>query len=195
MSWMKASVGWFICPIRKLFHFWSCLFGNKPPYGDPPTTDQESLIEGYFPNLNTWSVTGPATGGSWVPGSYNCIAWSVGITNEWHWPGNTVDIFDDYYASYGWSVSSNGDREYKKRKVALYANNSDPNDCTHASREMHNCGWDESKLGGLERIMHIREELEGGSYGDVIHYYEKEDINANLDLCFWPLMIIREMPR
>jgi hypothetical protein len=183
MDWFSKFFKRWKCRLRKFKHCLSCSFGPKPPKGNPPTPYQKSNIEGYFPNLNTWSVTGPATGGSSVPGAYNCIAWSVGITDEWLWPGPTVDIFDEFYALHGWSVAANGKREYKKRKVALYATNSDPADCQHGSRETHDCGWDESKLGGLERIMHIRSELEGGSYGDVIRYYEKQDIRANLNLC------------
>jgi hypothetical protein len=136
-----------------------------------------------FPNLETWSVTGPPTGGSSVPGSYNCIAWSLGITDDWVWPGRTVQDFDELYASYGWTVSQSCEREYRKRKVALYANNSDPDDCTHGSRETHDCGWHESKLGPSERIMHIKTELEGGEYGNIIKCYEKQDNGANLDLC------------
>jgi hypothetical protein len=166
-----------LCWWRKIIHFFVCFFGSKPPRGSAPSPSRRALIEGLFPNLVTWSVTGPATS------AYNCIAWSVGRTNEWLWPGNTIADFDAFYARHGWSLSTNGSREYKKRKVALYANNSDPNDCTHGSRETHDCVWDESKLGSLERIMHIRRELEGGSYGDVIRYYEKHDSTSNLDLC------------
>lgn len=177
MRWFSKFFKWWKCQLKKISHFWVCFFGPKPPKGNPPTAAQESTIEGYFPNLQTWSVTGEGTS------SYNCIAWSVGITDQWLWPGNTVADFDAFYASYGWSVSANGIREYKKRKMALYANNSNPNDCTHGSRETHDCGWDESKLGSLERIMHIRSELKGEYYGNVIRYYEKQDDNANLDLC------------
>lgn len=177
MSWWKKIISWLSCWLRRLIHLIACVFASKPPKGIPPTASQESTIEGDFPNLKTWSVTDP------IMGSYNCIAWSVGSTSEWFWPGNTVQDFDAFYASYGWAVSANGSREYKIRKVALYANNSDPNSCAHGSRETHNCIWDESKLGGLERIMHIRSELEGGYYGEVIRYYEKHDANANLDLC------------
>lgn len=177
MGWFAELFEIWICWLRKIIHLIVCLLGARPPKGSAPTPTQKSTIEGYFPNLKTWTVVGPATG------SYNCIAWSVGVTNQWIWPGNTVAIFDAFYASYGWSVSANGNREYKKRKVALYANNSDPNDCTHGSRETHDCGWDESKLGSLEQIMHVRSELEGGFYGNVIRYYEKHDKTANLDLC------------
>ncbi len=183
MKWLRKFTKWLWCVVRNIVHWIICTFGSKPPRGAAPTASQETTIQGYFPNLETWSVTGPATPYG-TPGRYNCIAWSVGITDEWLWPGSTVADFDAFYGSHGWSVSSNGNREYKKRKVALYANNSNPNDCTHASRETHDCHWEESKLGSLERIMHVRSELEGGSYGDIIRYYEKPDGAANLDLCW-----------
>jgi hypothetical protein len=165
------------CGIRKLLHAIVCAISPKPPRGTPPTPQQQSKFLNAFPNLKTWSITGPATG------SYNCIAWSVGISNQWIWPGNTVQDFDAFYASHGWTLSTNCNREFKRRKVALYANNSDPNDCTHGSRETHDCGWHESKCGGWERIMHVKTELEGGYYGNIIRCYEKADENANLDLC------------
>jgi len=177
MAWFHNFLEMWSCWLRKILHVIFCYLGPKPPRGSTPTSTQKSTIEGYFPRLKTWSVTGAMTG------SYNCIAWSVGIMDQWLWPGSTVADFDAFYASYGWSVSANGNREYKKRKVALYADNSNPNDCTHGSREIHDCGWDESKLGSLERIMHIRTELEGGSYGNIIRYYEKPDNAANLDIC------------
>lgn len=170
-------INWIRCLIRKIIHLLVCAFGGKPPMGASPTAGQKATIESIFPDLQTWSVTGPATS------AYNCIAWSVGVTNQWLWPGSAVADFDAFYASYGWTVSANGNREYQKRKVALYAYNSDSNMCTHGSREVHDCNWEESKLGSLERIMHRRTELEGGGYGDVIKYYEKADPAANLDLC------------
>ncbi len=115
MDWLKKLLSWLICLFRKIIHWISCVFGSKPPQGNPPTASQEVTIKGYFPNLETWSITGPATPYG-TSGRYNCIAWSVGITDQWFWPGNTVADFDIFYASYGWSVSANGNREYKKRK-------------------------------------------------------------------------------
>lgn len=41
----------------------------------------------------------------------------------------------------------------------------------------------EGAFPNLERIMHIKTELEGGSYGDIIRCYEKQDSSVNLDLC------------
>lgn len=170
-----------------LMHYWrdnqasgypwhEIYFHAVPPIGMPPSPTKRQEFVGYFPNLHNFNITAPATG------QYNCIAWSVGITDEWLWPGNTEAIFDAFYASHGWSVSSSGAREYKKRKVALWAMNGDPNDCTHGSRETVDCDWHESKCGGLERIVHDKRQMEGGVYGVIIKYYKKTDPNANLDL-------------
>ncbi len=94
----------------------------------------------------------------------------------------TVEWFDGFYSSHGCMLSQSGKRTRGKRKIALYAENSNPTACTHASVETHDCQWDESKVGGMERIMHERHELEGGFYGDVIRYDEAPDDNANLDM-------------
>ena len=177
MGWFDDFIRRILCWWRKILHWIICTFGSKPPRGSPPTNEQKTRFVSSFPNLKTWSVTGPMTN------QYNCIAWSVGITDQWLWPGNTVQDFDAFYRYYGWSVSNSCEREYKKRKVALYADNSDPDDCTHGSRETHDCGWHESKCGGWERIMHVKTEMEGGYYGDIIRCYEKHDERANLDLC------------
>ncbi len=169
---------WFSsCGVRKVLHWFLCTSGKKPPLGRRPSSEEKKEYEGSaaFPNLKTWSVTGESDG------QYNCIAWSLGITNAFIWPGYTVKDFDAFYAKHGRKVSSNCDREYKKRKVALYGAN--PGDCRHASRETHDCGWHESKLGGGIRIMHNKKELEGGQWGNILRCYEKQDQNANLDLC------------
>ena len=144
-----------------------------PPIGTTPTAAQKTTFLGYFPNLRVWNVTAPSTR------SYNCISWTVGVTNVWLWPGSSVAAFDTFYAGYGWSPSSNGNREYRKRKIALWAIGSA---CQHGSLEYTACDWHESKCGSLERIIHDKYQMQGGSYGNIIKYYEKYDANANLDL-------------
>ena len=32
--------------------------------------------------------------------NYNCISWSVDVTNIWHWPGSTLANFDSFYAQF-----------------------------------------------------------------------------------------------
>lgn len=154
----------------------------------PPNKYTKMNMEHMFPNLKQWGIRGPATplGGTIPPPirpPYNCVAWTIGNTHDWIWPGDTVQDFDNFYASHGWTVSANGNREYQKRKITLYALNSDPNQCKHVSLETHDYFWEESKIGPLERIAHIRSELDGGPYyGNVIRYYEKYDEIANSDL-------------
>jgi hypothetical protein len=143
------------------------------PLGSSPTPTQKLKFLNWFPNLRNWQITAPATG------TYNCISWSVGVTNQWLWPGNTVAAFDAFYISYGWTTSATGKREYQKRKVALWA---DASGCTHGSRETYDCDWHESKCGSAERIMHDKFQMQGGTYGNIIKYYEKYDPNVNLDL-------------
>ncbi|MDJ0631129.1 MAG: hypothetical protein QNJ44_22925 [Rhodobacter sp.] len=170
-----------------LTHFWrdnqatgypwhEVYFHSVPPIGAPPTAQQRNKFVGAFPNLRNFHVTAPSSG------QYNCISWSVGVTTDWLWPGYTVADFDAFYASYGWTPTSNGTREFKKRKVALWAMNGDPNDCTHGSRETIDCDWHESKCGGWERIVHDKRQMEDGAYGVIIKYYQKADPSANLDL-------------
>jgi hypothetical protein len=143
------------------------------PLGTPPSASVKEKFLKWFPNLRNFHITAPASV------NYNCIAWSVGITNQWIWPGNTVAVFDKFYKSHGWKPSANGRREYQKRKVALWA---DTSGCTHGSRETYDCDWHESKCGSAERIMHDKFQMQGGFYGKIIKYYEKYDPNANLDL-------------
>jgi hypothetical protein len=148
---------------------------GTPPQGTVPASDSEEgkLFLGWFPNLQDFSITEPSTQ------SYNCIAWSVGIVNQWIWPGDTVQDFDNFYDAYGWTPSKSGEREYQKRKVALWGFGID--NCTHASRETYNY-WHESKCGTKDRIMHQELEMLSGIYGMIIKHYEKYDPNANLDL-------------
>ena len=63
----------------------------------------------HFPNLLTeYEVFGPSTGHvdelKTKSGTYNCIAWSVGITGNWEWPGETVKEFDAFYRKHGFQA-------------------------------------------------------------------------------------------
>jgi len=143
------------------------------PLGRNPTPAENAKFLGWFPNLRNWKITAPSSG------IYNCISWSVGVTNDWLWPGSTIAAFDAFYASYGWAPSASGNREYHKRKIALWA---DASGCTHGSPETYDCDWHESKCGSAERIMHDKFQMQYGVYGNIVKYYEKFDANANLDL-------------
>ena len=49
----------------------------------PMTTAEKQRFRGYFPNLDVDNavVTGE------VSTVYNCISWTVGVTDRWLWPG------------------------------------------------------------------------------------------------------------
>lgn len=96
-------------------------------------------------------------------GNYNCISWTVGVTNYWHWPGSTLANFDSFYAQFGLIRKTKG-------HVAAWGH-TDSN-MTHGciSGPTHGPCW-ESKCGSLARIQHCLNELNGPVYGHVIAYY------------------------
>jgi hypothetical protein len=101
-------------------------------------------------------------------GVYNCISWTVGVTNYWHWPGSTLANFDSFYAQFGLHRKTKG-------HVAAwgFADNSMTHGCI--SGPAHGPCW-ESKCGSLARIQHCLNELNGPSYGHVIAYYASKKI-------------------
>lgn len=105
-------------------------------------------------------VTGEPTG------SYNCISWTVGVTNVWHWPGSLLSDFDNFYSQFNLIRKTKG-------SVAAWGHAS--NNMTHGciSGPTHGPCW-ESKCGSLAKIEHCLNELNGPVYGHVITYYGKK---------------------
>jgi hypothetical protein len=68
------------------------------------TPVEQTRFQGYFPNLN---VTATLVTDNATP-IYNCIAWTVGITNRWLWPGSSIGKFDAFYRGFGFTQSGNG---------------------------------------------------------------------------------------
>ena len=108
-------------------------------------------------------------------GNYNCIAWSIGETKRWVWPGKSVKSFDQMYAQKGYQRLKV--RDYSKvtghEKVVLYGRltESGQMEVTHAARQMPN-GTYTSKLGAGCLIVHATPEaLTGPSYGEPIAVY------------------------
>jgi hypothetical protein len=125
----------------------------------PMTAQEKAQFLGYFPNLdvNAAVVTGEATT------AYNCISWTVGVTNAWLWPGSTIQNFDTFYNQRGlWRVSSGPVAAWGDSFAAM----------THGciSGPGHGPRW-ESKCGSLLRIEHGLNELVSPSYGHVVAYY------------------------
>ncbi|MBD3267984.1 hypothetical protein GF373_15060, partial [bacterium] len=85
--------GFYRCGIKRIVHRIVCSMSPKPPQGRRPTTVEKAEYAICFPKMKTWSVTGEPNG------KYNCIAWSVGIEDQWIWPNKgTVKDFDAFYA-------------------------------------------------------------------------------------------------
>lgn len=123
------------------------------------TASEKTTFLASFPLLDAdfTIVTGEPTN------AYNCISWTVGVTNYWHWPGSQLSDFDNFYAQF------NLVRKTKGHVAAWGHSNSG---MTHGciSGPTHGPCW-ESKCGSLARIQHCLNELNGPAYGHVIAYY------------------------
>ena len=134
--------------------------------GRAPSVYEIKQTVSWFPNLyenKWWRVTGEACG------TYNCIAWSVGVTNKWLWPGDNQTIFDKFYLSYGYVPLGVGE-DPSRAEVAYWETRGGAS--THGCRRVAGDVW-ESKLGSSLRILHALKDLEGSTYGYVAKYYRK----------------------
>jgi type VI secretion system secreted protein VgrG len=113
--------------------------------------------------------------------SYNCIAWSLGVTDHWVNPETGPEdaplrFMDRLYAEEGYrrAVQLNWRLERGLQKVVVYATlNPDAtiNEVTHAARQEPD-GTFTSKLGQLPLIRHATpEDLRGPLYGLPIAVY------------------------
>ena len=121
------------------------------------TPTEKTRFQGYFPNLNVNGavVTDNATT------VYNCISWTVGITNRWLWPGSSIGNFDTFYRGFGFTRSGNGPIAAWGQSVSGMTHGS-------VSGPGHGPRW-ESKCGGDLRIQHGLNELAGSTYGAFSH--------------------------
>lgn len=131
-----------------------------------PTQAEKDALKKEFPNLNVnnITVTGDATS------TYNCIAYSMGITYKWINPADYISDFQNQYINarslYGASTNYEitGSQSYSAT-VDGWGNNSIS--MTHGSVVYSGNTW-ESKLGGYLRITHGRTELSGTQYGSIL---------------------------
>ena len=125
------------------------------------TPTEKQRFKGFFPSLdvNRAVVTGE------MSHVYNCISWTVGLTNRWLWPGTTLAEFDTFYHGFGLSRSGN-------KPVATWGHSTA--NVTHGciSGPGHGPRW-ESKCGADLRIQHALDELTGASYGRVVAFYAR----------------------
>lgn len=112
---------------------------------------------------------------------YNCIAWAAHDTERWWWPGagvywpsgvreeETLDAFEEAYATLGYKRCDNGDLEPDFEKIAIYERGNVP---THAARQLQNGMWT-SKLGGLEDVEHPIDDLRVVTYGSPLRFMKR----------------------
>ena len=133
--------------------------------GRRPTKKEADYLRFNFRNLDTGRVliTDEPT---W---NYNCLAWTLGITNRWIWPWRgtnaTKEQFDALYRKHNLFPARDG-------HIASYG--SGKNKLLHGaiSGRGHGLRW-ESKLGHWFRIQHGLKGLSGGTYGNIIGFYRK----------------------
>jgi hypothetical protein len=140
-------------------------------------TPAETAIVKLFPRLTPGSfrITSPATE------DYNCVAWAVGVDNNWYEPGISWPIptgyacteqqLLDFFRLHGFGECAGADLEAEFQKVALYSNQYGT--WKHAARQLPSGLWT-SKLGKLEDIEHAHpDELGGSDYGEVFQYMRR----------------------
>ena len=154
--------------------------------------EERSRIEDTFPGLKRceWSIIGE------LNEDYNCIAWSVGETNEWYNPSEIDELYGDndgifevsdmdafYYAKKGWRPIASGPEDaeavyYPYAGSWNYLKDPYPAVGYHGAKKCKcNCGsgkWVmfESKCGGTEKIEHVWNQLDGSSYGSASRFYK-----------------------
>ena len=114
---------------------------------------------------------------------YNCIAWALGINDQWWWPirgsywpsevprEETVEAFIRAFGTRGFEPCSDGSMDPGFEKIAIYADSRGTP--THAARQVENGRWI-SKIGGYVDIEHhTLRGLEGPTYGTAIMFLRR----------------------
>lgn len=132
-----------------------------------PTSAEWQKLVGVFPKLtkdNVW-ITGEPTS------VYNCIAFSLGITNKWINPPQPLSAFQELYQDppYNHPVVVTGGATAGIDGWATPAIGPEIKSMTHGSKKSTvKTGLWESKLGKSFRITHGRNELVSSVYGRVV---------------------------
>src|SRR4051794_15423465 len=115
------------------------------------TSAEKQRFRRYFPKLDVDQAVVTAERST----VYNCISWTVGVTNRWLWPGSSIADFDALYRGFGYVLSTDG-------PIAAWGLST--SSMTHGciSGPGHGPRW-ESKCGADLRIQHGLNELAGAS--------------------------------
>ena len=118
--------------------------------------------------------------------TYNCIAFAVGDSEHWWWPGSSapdwwppdlrrdgsIAAFEEMFAFLGYAPCSDENYENGFEKVALFADGNKP---THAARQEIGSGHWLSKLGKAYDISHHNlRDLECRDYGRVVRAFRRD---------------------
>jgi hypothetical protein len=134
------------------------------------TPDFLTMYKTSFPNVPI-EIAGRRTK------AYNCIAYSIGVTDRWVW--NEVDLnengeasfseFVKFYYMHGYKPTSDAE----KAAIAMYGETNGLQVAVrHAARKVGKF-W-ESKMGQGDTLRHREAEVfNGTSYGSLIMYFEK----------------------
>jgi hypothetical protein len=127
----------------------------------PMTAAEKTRFLGTFPGLDVNRAV--VTDG--MSPVYNCISWTVGVTNRWLWPGGSLANFDTFYHGFGFIRAGDG-------PIAAWGHST--SNMTHGcvTGPGHGPRW-ESKCGGDLRIQHGLGELVGSRYGRVVAFYRR----------------------
>jgi hypothetical protein len=116
---------------------------------------------------------------------YNCISWSLGVTDRWLWPARpglpiTFGDFDDLYSRQGYRrlASLSFDKVPGHDKIVLFAKTTPEGvlQPTHAAKQQDDGSWT-SKVGKLPLIRHLQPgDLEGAMYGAPYVVYVRERV-------------------
>ncbi len=121
------------------------LFLTGNTYGQQlckPSDYNGTPTEFYNSFCTTWSYLGPCTG------TYNCLAYSIGITNQWVWPWGSSNPTSNQVNTY---MSSKGYRTYGHyAKIISYGTT---NSIGHFSKVISSSAC-QAKCGGLNLLQH-----------------------------------------
>ncbi|WP_426749208.1 DUF6209 family protein [Myxococcus sp. Y35] len=170
---------------------WDSSFGQNFRFDVAPARDDadpswkaEMLRSKSFPNLteDKFVGIGPSTQ------RYNCIAWTLGVRDEWVWPGTKVEDFDKLYADQGFKPLDEVDLSHDPNleKVVIYGlkrkTGSGEIEVTHGAL-MDEQGRFTSKIGTQPLIRHnSADDLSGPSYGEPVRVYvrpRQSPVNAS----------------
>jgi hypothetical protein len=133
---------------------------------------------------------------SWEDDNYNCIAWSLILTNIWFWPSNprldgthwpihcprseALTAFSCVYTAKGYVSCTDDSFEEGFQKIALYEKGGL---CTHAARQKSDGYWT-SKIGNMQDIQHGDPYvLQGTTYGQVAQLMKRPNSDFKLAKC------------